>query len=74
MEVCRLSGSCLKCHFDRCVYDKPWGKRQQLKKMRNRKVMRLFNRGKDTKELARKFGVSRRTIQRALKERRGNDQ
>lgn len=68
MEVCELSGSCLKCRFVRCVYDKPWGKRQKLKKMRARKVVRLFHRGKDTKELARMFGVSRRTVQRAIKE------
>ena len=67
MEVCELSGSCLECRFARCVYDKPWGKRQKLKKMRDRKVLRLFHYGEDTKELARMFGVSRRTVQRALK-------
>ena len=70
MEVCELSGSCLKCRFVRCVYDRPWGKRQQLKKRRDRKVLRLFHCGKDTRELARMFGVSRRTVQRVLKERR----
>ena len=74
MEVCQLSGPCLDCRFARCVYDKPWGKRQKFKKRRDRKVLRLFHCGKDTRELARMFGVSRRTIQRALKERRGNDQ
>ena len=74
MEVCRLSGSCLKCRFVRCVYDRPWGKRQQLKNRRNRNVLRLFQLGKDTRELARMFGVSRRTVQRAVKERRRNDQ
>ena len=67
MEGCQLSGSCLECRFARCVFDKPWGKRQQLKKMRDRKVVRLFRRGKDTRELARRFGVSRRTVQRAVK-------
>ncbi len=67
MEVCELSGSCLECRFVRCVYDKPWGTRQKLKKMRDRKVVRLFHRGKDTKELALMFGVSLRTVQRALK-------
>ncbi len=67
MKVCELSCSCLECRFVRCVYDKPLGKRQQLKKRRDRKVVRLFHRGKDTEELARRFGVSRRTVQRAIK-------
>ena len=74
MEGCGLSGACLKCRFDRCVYDKPRGKRQKLKNMRNEKVVQQFYRGKDTKELARMFRLSRRTVQRVLKERRGNDQ
>ena len=68
MEVCQLSGSCLDCRFARCVYDKPWGKRQQLKMGRNREILRFFQHCKDTGELARKFGVSRRTVQRVLKE------
>mgnify|MGYP001572344738 FL=1 len=68
MEGCELYGSCLECRFARCVYDKPRGKRQKLKKMRDRKVVRLFHRGKDTRELARRFGVSRRTVQRVIKE------
>jgi len=60
--------SCLNCPFSRCVYDEPGGKQRMIKRLRAREMARLFNKeGKGIKELAIMFGVSRRTVQRALK-------
>ncbi len=68
-EGCELSESCLRCPFKRCVYEEPGGKLRWLKSRRAREIARLFTReGKGIDELAREFHVSRRTVQRVLKE------
>jgi len=60
--------SCLSCPFTRCIYDEPGGKQSFLKEGRAREMARLFTTdGKGIKELALMFGVSQRTVQRALK-------
>ncbi|MBI2857640.1 MAG: helix-turn-helix domain-containing protein [Chloroflexi bacterium] len=65
---CELASSCLNCPFPQCLYDQPRGRQHWLKKLRAREMAKLFaSRGKDLKELADMFGVSRRTVQRALK-------
>ncbi|MFH1016026.1 MAG: helix-turn-helix domain-containing protein [Chloroflexota bacterium] len=67
-EGCELAESCLSCPFPQCLYEQPRGKQSWLKKARAREIVRLFsNKGKSVKELAQMFGVSERTIQRALK-------
>ncbi|MFC1966711.1 hypothetical protein ACFLWI_07225 [Chloroflexota bacterium] len=67
-EGCDLSDSCLNCPFAKCIYDEPGGKQHWLKKLRAREMVRLFTtKGKDIKELALIFGVSQRTVQRALR-------
>ena len=67
-EGCDLADSCLNCPFAECIYDEPGGKRRWLKKMRAREMARLYIiKGKGIKELALMFGVSQRTVQRALK-------
>ncbi len=66
-EGCDLADSCLNCPFLQCVYEQPGGKQRWLKTMRNREIIRLFTgEGKEIKELALMFGVSARTVQRAL--------
>lgn len=73
-EGCDLAESCLNCPFDECIYDKPGGKQRWLKKARTAEMARLFtSEGKGVKELADIFGVSRRTVQRALKSALGSD-
>jgi len=60
--------SCLNCPFPKCIYDQPRGRQHWLKRQRDREIVRLFNvEGKRVKELALSFGVSQRTVQRALK-------
>ncbi len=67
-EGCDLASSCLKCPFPKCIYDEPRGRQRWLKRLRAREMTRLFTtKGKGIKELALMFGVSQRTVQRALK-------
>ncbi len=67
-EGCELSDSCLHCPFPQCIDEEPGGRQHWLKKLRNREIAKLFSSGgKEAKELALMFGVSKRTIQRALK-------
>ena len=67
-EGCDLADSCLNCPLPGCVYDEPGGRQHWLKKSRAREMVRLFTvEGKGIGELAQIFGVSQRTVQRALK-------
>ena len=67
-EGCDLADSCLSCPFPQCIYEQPRGKQHWLKKLRDREIVRLFtSKGKAVKELALMFGVSQRTVQRALR-------
>jgi hypothetical protein len=67
-EGCELSASCLNCHLPNCVYDQPRGRQRWLKQGRDSEIARRFTReGKTVNTLAREFGISRRTVQRALK-------
>jgi hypothetical protein len=67
-EGCELAESCLSCPFPQCLYEQPRGKQSWLKKARDREIVRLYNsKRKGVRELAQMFGVSERTIQRALK-------
>jgi hypothetical protein len=66
-EGCDYADSCLACPFEQCLYDEPRGRQRWLKTLRNREINRLFTGGWGINELALLFGVSQRTIQRALK-------
>ncbi|MFC1915941.1 hypothetical protein ACFLW4_04525 [Chloroflexota bacterium] len=67
-EGCDLADSCLNCPFPQCVYEQAGGRQRWLKKLRDREIARLFaGERKGVKELALMFGVSLRTVQRALK-------
>ena len=67
-EGCEFAQSCLNCHLPVCVYDEPGGKQRLLKRRRAAEMARLYTReGKSIGELAQIFGVSSRTVQRALK-------
>ena len=67
-EGCEFADSCLDCPFLQCIYEQPGGRQLWLKKLRDREIVRLFgSEGKGVRELALEFGVSQRTVQRALK-------
>jgi hypothetical protein len=67
-EGCEYATSCLACPFPQCLYDEPRGRQRWLKDRRNKEIKKLFSSGWKINELALLFGVSQRTIQRALKE------
>ena len=67
-EGCEFADSCLNCPLTKCIYDEPGGRQRWLKRQRDRQIARLFTvEGKRVKELALMFGLSQRTVQRALK-------
>ncbi len=67
-EGCELANSCLSCPFPGCVYELPGGRQRWLKRRRDKEMTRRFTtEGKGVRELAQSFGVSLRTVQRALK-------
>ena len=67
-EGCEFAESCLNCPLPVCIHEEPGGKRRLLKRRRAREMARLFtDEGKGVKELAQIYGVSERTVQRALK-------
>lgn len=66
-EGCELAASCLNCPFPQCMFDKPGGRQHWLKERRDSEITRLSRKGIIVKELATRFGISQRTIQRALK-------
>ena len=64
---CELFPSCLSCPFPDCLEEEPWGKERFLKRRRAQRMLELKREGKNVKEIARIFGVSKRTVQRWLK-------
>jgi hypothetical protein len=70
-EGCDLYPSCLTCPLPRCRYDKPGGARAILNLRRDREIRRLRRRqGLPVDMLARRYGVSRRTVFRILRKGR----
>jgi transposase-like protein len=72
-DGCELSPSCLSCSLSTCVEEYPGGKQRWFKEGRNQEVARLYYSGKSVKALAQVFGVSQRTVQRALNRRAENE-
>jgi len=67
-EGCEFSSQCLNCRLPVCIYEEPGGKQRFLKRRRALEMARLHRQGNKTvRELASMFGVSVRTVQRALK-------
>jgi hypothetical protein len=66
-EGCKLAASCLNCPFPRCMEERPWGRYRWTKDLRDREIVRLYCEQKGSVEdLAERFGVSTRTVKRAL--------
>jgi DNA-binding CsgD family transcriptional regulator len=66
-EGCEVFGSCLNCPLPRCVEEEPRGQQRLRLAVRDRRMAELRRSGKGVKEIAGLFGVSRRTVERALK-------
>ncbi len=72
-EGCELSSSCLSCSLSACVEEHPGGRQRWFKEGRNQELTRFYHSGKSVKAVAQVFGVSQRTVQRALKRRAENE-
>jgi len=66
-EGCDVFPSCLNCPLPRCVEEELRGQQRLRMAARNRQMAELRRRGKSVKEIAELFGLSQRTVQRALK-------
>lgn len=66
-EGCELYPRCLECPLEKCVEEEPRLRQRVRLEMRAERMRELKARGKSTAEIARIFGVSVRTVQRALK-------
>jgi len=69
-EGCEVFGSCLNCPLPRCLEEEPRGQQRLRLAVRNKRMVELRQGGKSVKEIAGLFGVSRRTVERALKNQR----
>ena len=69
-DGCELGICCLSCSLPRCIHDEPGGRRGQQRRQRNREIVSLRQRqGLKIGELARRYGVSSRTVYRILAQR-----
>ena len=66
-EGCEVFGSCLNCPLPRCVEEEPRGQQRLRLAARDRRMVELRRSGRSVKDIAGLFGVSRRTVERALK-------
>jgi hypothetical protein len=71
---CEFSETCLNCPLPVCVHDEPGGRRRYVKHNRAQGIFELHQQGKSIREIAVMFGVSTRTVQRALKSLRVEQQ
>ena len=69
-EGCEVFPTCLKCPLPRCLEEQPRGQQRLKMSARNRRMAEFRRRGKSVKEIADLFGVSQRTVQRALSPRK----
>jgi len=68
---CDLADSCLNCPLPRCVEDMPRGKAGHRQKEVDSEIASLHEiRGVSVIEIARRFNVTKRTVQRSLKRTR----
>jgi DNA-binding NarL/FixJ family response regulator len=63
---CDFSPSCLNCPLPRCVEEEPRGQQRLRMDARKKRMLELKKDGKSVKEIAGLFGISTRTVQRAL--------
>lgn len=67
---CEVAPRCLECPLPRCRYDDPGGLRGLLNESRNAAMLQAHAAGRTADEIARRFGVSRRSVFRILRQQR----
>jgi len=73
-EGCQFAAACLRCPFEKCLFEEKGGGRRYIRAQRDGEMARLFRAGRPVKELAARFAVSVRTVQRAVKGARVDDE
>jgi hypothetical protein len=63
---CDLCPTCLDCALPRCVEEEPRGKQRLRMKTRSQQIAAMKQAGKSIDEIAKAFGISTRTVHRAL--------
>jgi len=67
-DGCSLFPSCLNCPLPRCRYDEQAGGRRATTRLRDRELLKERRlSGKSAADLARSFGISKRTVQRIIR-------
>lgn len=69
-EGCEVYSACLECPLPRCLEEVPRGRQRLKVRLRAARMAELRREGKSVAAIAGLFGVSIRTVQRALKEAR----
>ncbi len=69
-EGCELSPSCLQCPRPQCALDECGGIAGVLRNQRDNRIVDQADKGKNTRQLAEAFELSKRTVQRILKQDR----
>jgi transposase-like protein len=70
---CDIHPSCLTCPLVRCRYHEPGGARKLLSDERDASIIAMQRKGRPIGAIARRFGVSRRTVFRVLARARAAD-
>ncbi len=66
-DGCEVSPSCLRCPLPRCKYDDPGWLNRRAREQRDGRILRVWlEGGTPVDSLARRFGVSERTVFRIL--------
>lgn len=67
-EGCELAPRCLDCPLPRCKYDEPGGARRLVTERRDEALVETWRRERPPiHELARRYGISRRSVFRILR-------
>jgi len=66
---CDLHPACLECPLPKCIEEEPRGRQRRRLKCRAEAMKEMRGQGRSGREIAGAFGVSTRTVQRALQGR-----
>ncbi len=66
-DGCDIHPACLTCPLPQCRYDNPRGARGMFNEVRDVEIVRLRRKGLAINEIARRYGISRRTVFRVMR-------
>ena len=72
-EGCELAPACLECPLPQCVHDAPEMSRYYANRDRNRELAEKRRAGASVAQLTAEYGLSRRTVYRAIAEYEAGD-